>query len=427
MLKRRDIFEEACEHLVGGVNSPVRAFKAVGGTPFFARRAKGCQLYDARGKSYLDYVMSWGPHILGHADADLTRALKRAAESGTSFGVPTEREVELAKLVKEAFPSIEKVRFVSSGTEAVMSAIRLARGFTGKPKIVKFDGCYHGHSDSLLVKAGSGGATFGVADSEGVPSEIAKLTLSLPYNQIEPVERLFKSQAHEIACLLVEPVAGNMGVVLPEKDFLKKLRELCTRYQILLIFDEVITGFRLAYGGAQELFGTQADLTCLGKILGGGLPLGAFGGKNEIMMKLSPEGDVYQAGTLSGNPLATACGIAVLKKLRRREIYRNLEQKKEQLLKPLRALMAEKGYPLQVNAIGSVFTFFFTKQSVKDFETAKTSDTSRYAKFFHSLLEKRIFFPPSQFEACFLSQAHHTRYINQTIEGVRKGLQKIFC
>lgn len=425
-LKQKNIFQEAREHLVGGVNSPVRAFKAVGGDPFFVSRAKGARLYDVTGRAYLDYVMSWGPLILGHGHPDVVRTLKQAVERGTSFGTPTLEEVELAKLIKEAFPSIDKLRFVSSGTEAVMSAVRLARGFTGRRKIIKFSGCYHGHSDSLLVKAGSGGLTFGVPDSKGVPEQLARLTISLPYNQVEPVEKLLCKQASQIACVLVEPVAGNMGLVLPRDGFLERLRRLCTRYQVLLIFDEVITGFRLSWGGAQEKFGIQPDLTCLGKILGGGLPLGAFGGRNEIMKRLAPEGDVYQAGTLSGNPLATSCGIAVLKRLRGRKTYRALARKLRMLAEPLTKLIAEKGYPVRLNALESLFTVFFTERPVTDLASAKTSDAALYARFFHHLLEEDIFFPPSQFETCFVSTAHTDHDISRTMEAIQKGLKKLF-
>lgn len=405
---------------MGGVNSPVRAFKAVGGEPFFVARGKGSRLYDIRGKSYLDYVMSWGPHILGHGDPAILSALRGAVRGGTSFGAPTRGEVELAKLAKEAFPSIEKLRFVSSGTEAVMSAVRLARGYTGRKKIVKFTGCYHGHSDSLLVKAGSGGATFGIPDSKGVPEELARLTVSLPYNQIRLVEALLAREAGDIACLLVEPVAANMGLVLPARDFLSGLRNLCTQYGVVLIFDEVVTGFRLAYGGAQELFGIKADLTCLGKILGGGLPLGAFGGIDEIMRELAPEGGVYQAGTLSGNPLAVACGIAMLKRLRRKAVYKELARKAEFLLAPLRSFIVRRGYPVQVNAIASLFTVFFAPDPVTDYDTAARSDTRLYARFFHHLLREGIFFPPSQFEACFISLAHTSRDLRRTLRVIER-------
>jgi len=410
--------------LVGGVNSPVRAFKAVGGEPFFVARAKGARIFDDHGRAYLDFVMSWGPHILGHGHPALLQAIKKTAERGTSFGAPTWQEVELAKLIKTAFPSIEKVRLVSSGTEAVMSAVRLARGFTGKKKIIKFNGCYHGHSDSLLVKAGSGGATLGIPDSKGVPEELAQLTISLPYNKIQPVEKAFHSGG--IACVIVEPIAGNMGLVPPAEGFLKALRELSRRHGALLIFDEVISGFRASFGGAQRLFGIKPDLTCLGKILGGGMPLGAFGGRAEIMNRLAPLGDVYQAGTLSGNPLATALGIAMLKRLRSGKIYRELEKKTALFAEPLRELVRQKKYPVRVNYMGSLFTVFFTSEPVRDYATAKTSDTARYAEFFRALLKKGIYFPPSQFECCFVSAAHSAKDMRHAFEAARGALRKIF-
>jgi len=418
-------FEEAEKHLVGGVNSPVRAFRAVGGEPFFVARAGGSRLYDTAGRAYLDYVMSWGAQILGHAHPEIVDAVREGARRGTSYGAATWEEVKLAKLVKQAFPSIEKVRFVSSGTEAVMSAIRLARGATGRRKIVKFVGGYHGHSDSLLVKAGSGGATFGIPDSEGVPEELARLTIALPYNDGKAVGEIFSSQGPEIAAVLVEPVAANMGLVLPRKSFLKKLRDECCRYKSLLIFDEVITGFRLAYGGAQEVYGVVPDLTCLGKILGGGLPLAAFGGREDVMKQLAPEGAVYQAGTLSGNPLAVACALAVLGLLKE-DVYRELARRTNSLVLPLREFVRKKKLPVAINSAASLFTVFFTPGPVTDFESARRSDTGRYAKFFHRLLEAGIFFPPSQFEACFVSLAHGRQDIDWTLAAVQKSLMEIF-
>lgn len=424
--KQKPSYQEAVRHLVGGVNSPVRAFKGVGGEPFLAARAKGSKIYDTRGKGYIDYVMSWGPHILGHGAPQIQAAARKQLARGTSYGAPTWEEVELAQLVKEAFPSIERVRFVSSGTEAAMSAARLARGFTGREKILKFEGCYHGHADSMLVKAGSGGATFGIPDSQGVPKELAKLTLTLPYNDVSAVEGLFRAEGKEIAAILVEPIAGNMGLVVPEKAFLLKLRELCSRYGSILVFDEVISGFRASFGGAQEFFGVKPDLTCLGKIIGAGLPMGAFGGRNDIMSKLAPEGPVYQAGTLSGNPLATACGLAMLKELRKRKIYAELEKKKNALVKPLKKFLADRGYPARINDFGSAFTVFFTAETVRDFETAKTSDTKKYAVFFHALLSQGIFFPPSQYETCFVSRAHSAADLERTRKAMERAFDKAF-
>jgi len=423
---RKISFKEAQRHLVGGVNSPVRAFKAVGGEPFFVAEGKGARLFDEEGKAYLDYVMSWGAHILGHTAPEIVSAIGEQAARGISFGAPTWNEVELARLIREAFPSVEKVRLVSSGTEAVMSAVRLARGVTGRKKVVKCIGGYHGHADGFLVKAGSGGATFGVPDSKGVPEEIAQLTLSIPYNNEEEAEKIFKSQGEEIACVLIEPVAANMGVVVPEEAFLQKLRDLCNHYGVLLIFDEVITGFRIAYGGAQEVFGIEADLTCLGKVLGGGLPLAAFGGKNEVMSQLAPEGPVYQAGTLSGNPLAVACGLAVLNVLKTGGIYRELDVKRETLLGPLSDFVSKKSYPVRINSCASLFTVFFTPEEVRDFAGAKKADTEKYAKFFHGLLRHGIFFPPSQFESCFISRSHGNQDLEKTLDAVRKTLEGVF-
>jgi len=420
------IFQEACKHLVGGVNSPVRAFKAVGGEPFFVESAAGSRLKDSEGREYIDYVMSWGANILGHAPMALVDAIGAAASKGTSFGAPTAKEIELAVLVKQAFPHTERVRFVNSGTEAVMSAVRLARGFTGRGKILKFDGCYHGHSDSLLVKAGSGGATFGTPDSAGVPEELAKLTVSLPYNQIEAVEALFKNEPDSIACILLEPIACNMGLVLPKPGFLRRLRELATEYGAILIFDEVISGFRASFGGAQQLFGVEADLTCLGKILGGGIPLAAFAGKQSIMSRLSPEGDVYQAGTLSGNPLATACGITMLNILRDEDPYAELEQKRELLFSRIEPAIQSAGYPVRLQGLGSLFTVFFTEREVFDFEDAKATDRDKYGQFFHALLKRGVFFPPSQFEGCFISRAHSAADLEQTATAMLEALAEVF-
>ncbi len=423
--RSRRLFEEAKKHLSGGVNSPVRAFRSVGGEPLFIKKAKGSKIVDADGKTYIDYVLSWGPMILGHAHPKVTAALKKAIANGTSFGAPTELEVTLAKMVKKAFPSIELVRMVSSGTEATMSAIRMARGFTGRDKILKFEGGYHGHGNSLLVKAGSGVATFGLPDSPGVPVELARLTLTVAYNDLAAVKELAVREGQRLACIIVEPVAGNMGCVPPEPGFLQGLRQICDQYGIVLIFDEVMTGFRVAYGGAQQLYKIKPDLTCLGKVIGGGLPVGAFGGKREIMEKLAPMGPIYQAGTLSGNPLAMTAGIETLKLLSKPGVYKTLEKKAADLEKGLRTAAAEAGVPTTFNRVGSMFTCFFTDRKVKDFESAKSSDTTRFGKYFLSMLKNGVNLAPSQFEAAFLSLAHTKVDINKTIEASRKSLKAL--
>ncbi|MEK6745390.1 MAG: glutamate-1-semialdehyde 2,1-aminomutase, partial [Nitrospirota bacterium] len=411
------------KHIPGGVNSPVRAFRSVGGDPVFIKRAKGSKIYDADGKAYIDYVLSWGPAILGHAHPKVTAALKKAITNGTSFGAPTELEITLAKMVKKAVPSIELVRMVSSGTEATMSAIRAARGFTGRDKILKFDGCYHGHGDSLLVKAGSGVATFGLPDSPGVPADLAKLTLTVAFNDLAAVRDICGREGERIACIIVEPVVGNMGCVPPEPGFLAGLRQVCDQYGIVLIFDEVMTGFRVAYGGAQQLYKIKPDLTTLGKVIGGGLPVGAYGGKREIMEKISPLGPIYQAGTLSGNPLAMTAGIETLKLLSRPGVYKTLEKMSADLEKGLRVAANEAGIPATINRVGSMFTTFFTDRKVKDFASAKTSDTTRFGKFFRSMLANGVNLAPSQFEAAFLSLAHSKSDINRTVEAARKSLR----
>ncbi len=404
-MKNQALFRESLRHIPAGVNSPVRAFRAVGGTPLFVQKGKGPFLYDAEGKRYLDFCLSWGPLIFGHAPAGLLGAIRKAAESGTSFGAPTEREIQVAKLIKRAFPSIEKVRLVSSGTEAVMSAIRLARGVTGRKKILKIEGGYHGHVDSLLVKAGSGGATFGKPDSKGIPEELARLTITLPFNNEVVLERIFRKEGKNLAAFILEPVPANMGVIPPKPGYLETARKLTRKYGVALIFDEVITGFRLAQGGAQERFGVEADLTCLGKVLGGGLPLAAFGGKSKLMNELAPAGKVYQAGTLSGNPLATAAALWTLQHLSRK-IYSSLEKTSENFYEELRDRIQYYGWPVQLNSIGSLFTLFFTRGPVTDFQDAKRSDTRRFARYFHALLREGIYLAPSQFEANFLSTAH---------------------
>jgi glutamate-1-semialdehyde 2,1-aminomutase len=423
--KSIELYRRALGMIPGGVNSPVRAFKAIGIPPTFIERAKGSKIWDVDGNEYIDYVGSWGPMILGHAHPRIVAALKMIATKGTSFGAPTPLEVELAIKVKKAFPSMELVRMVSSGTEAVMSAIRVARGYTGRDKILKFEGCYHGHGDSLLVKAGSGATTLGIPDSLGIPGDLAKLTLTALYNDLESVKVLVRQYPGEIACIIVEPIAGNMGVVLPERGFLEGLRKICDEEGMILLFDEVITGFRVAYGGAQELYGIKADLTCLGKIIGGGLPVGAYGGKEMIMERVAPLGGVYQAGTLSGNPLAMTAGIETLELLRSKKIYQDLERKTSYLIENISISAEEKGIPLSINHTKGMFTLFFAEGPVRDYRTAKMSDTSRFAKFFIEMMEQGIYLPPSQFEACFISLAHTQKDLDKTIQACDNAFKKI--
>jgi len=399
------LFCEAKRYIPGGVNSPVRSFSAVGGTPIFIKKGKGSKIYDVEGKQYIDYCMSWGALILGHAYQKVVNAVKNVVENGTSFGAPTQLETELAKEICNAYPSIETLRLVNSGTEACMSAIRLSRGYTGKNKIIKFAGCYHGHADYLLVKAGSGAATFGIPNTKGVPTDFTKHTLVVPYNNLDAVEKVVKKYYKDIACVIVEPVAANMGVVLPSKRFLKGLREICNHYKIVLIFDEVITGFRLSYGGAQELFKVKPDLTCLGKIIGGGFPIGAFGGRKEIMNCLAPVGSVYQAGTLSGNPVSVTAGLITLKILSKKDIYNTLEKKTKYLCEGIKENIKRLGVKATVTQISSMFTVFF--------ET-----TEHYAHFFHKMLKQGIYFPPSQFETCFVSLSHTQEDIEKTINAL---------
>jgi glutamate-1-semialdehyde 2,1-aminomutase len=419
------LYQKALEVIPGGVNSPVRAFKAVGIQPTFVDRAKGSKIWDVDGNEYVDYVGSWGPMILGHAHPKVVALLKKVIQKGISFGASTALEVELASKVKKAFPSIELVRMVNSGTEAVMSAIRVARGYTGRDKILKFEGCYHGHGDSLLVKAGSGAMTFGIPDSLGVPKDLAKDTLTAHFNDLESVKSLVRQYPEQIACIIVEPIAGNMGVVLPETGFLEGLKKICGGEGIVLLFDEVITGFRVAFGGVQERYNIKADLTCLGKIIGGGLPVGAYGGKRIIMEKVSPLGGVYQAGTLSGNPVAMTAGIATLNLLRSKKVYQDLEKKTSTLAESISEVAEEKGIPLSINCTTGMFTPFFTDGPVRDYRTAKMSSTKRFSQFFIEMMKQGIYLPPSQFEAWFLSLAHTQKDLNKTIEACEVAFRKI--
>jgi glutamate-1-semialdehyde 2,1-aminomutase len=400
------MFQKARKLIPGGVNSPVRACRSVGCDPLFIKRAAGASLIDVDGNEFLDFVGSWGPMIMGHAHPAILEAICQAAGDGTSFGAPTPTEIDLASLVVEAVPSVEKVRFVNSGTEATMSAVRLARGYTGRKTVVKFDGCYHGHADSFLVKAGSGVITLGIPGSPGVPDDIVRNTVSIPYNDLDILEKTLRDASLEIACVIVEPVAGNMGCVPPAADFLARLRALTNELGIVLIFDEVITGFRLSYAGAQGLFGIYPDLTCLGKIIGGGLPVGAYGGKTEIMDCIAPDGPVYQAGTLSGNPLAMAAGIAALKLLQRQDFYNELEAKSAWLAGRLQDIAARVGLPVQINRAGSLLTSFFTSEPVTDFTSAMKSDTDLYARHYRQMLSRGMYLAPSQFEVAFISAAH---------------------
>lgn len=420
--KSEKLFQDSIKVIPGGVNSPVRAFKAVGSNPIFVDRAKGPYLYDADDNKYIDYCLSWGPMILGHANSRVLGYVKKVMSKGTSFGIPTELETRLAKLIVQAIGSVEKVRLVSSGTEAVMTAIRLARGCTGRDKIIKFIGCYHGHVDHLLVQAGSGATTLGSPSSPGVPRDFTKHTILLPYNNPESLEKAFNKYRKQIAAVIVEPIAGNMGVVLPEHNFLKSIRKLCTQYGSILIFDEVITGFRIRYGSIQELFGVKADLTCLGKIIGGGFPIGACGGKARLMDQLAPTGKIYQAGTLSGNPVCVAAGIETLKLLQSKHLYPALERSTEKLCKGFQETLSERGIKHSINRIGSMFTIFFNQVKVTDYNSAVRSDTKMYAKFHHAMLEQGIYLPPSQFEACFVSTEHKPLDIERTIRAARKAL-----
>jgi glutamate-1-semialdehyde 2,1-aminomutase len=423
--KSDQLFERAKRLIPGGVNSPVRAFRAVGRAPLFISEASGARVTDADGNSYIDYVGSWGPMILGHAHPVVVEAVREAASRGTSYGAPTELEIELAEEINKAFPSIERVRLTSSGTEAAMSAIRLARGFTGRDRIVKCEGCYHGHSDSLLVKAGSGLATFGTPDSAGVPADFARNTVVVPYNDPAALNRTFEEQGSDIACVIIEPVAGNMGCVPPAHGYLEAVREITSRHRALLIFDEVITGFRVAYGGAQQLYGVRPDLTCLGKIIGGGLPVGAFGGRADVMNQIAPVGPVYQAGTLSGNPLAVTAGLSMLKLLRGANPYEELDRRGAKLERGLRSAASEAGIASSVNRVGSMLTGFFTDGPVTDWPSAKLSDTDRYGRFFRLMLEQGVYLAPSQFECAFISFAHTDEMIESTIEAASLSMRRL--
>lgn len=422
--KSQQLFERAQRSIPGGVNSPVRAFKSVGGTPLFIQKAKGAYLYDADGNRYIDYINSWGPMILGHAYEPVIKAIQEKALDSTSFGAPTELEVEMAELIKSMVPNVDLIRMVSSGTEACMSAIRLARGFTGRNKIIKFEGCYHGHADSFLVKAGSGVATFGIQAVPGITGGVSADTLTAPYNDLYAVQKLVAK--HEIAAIIIEPVAGNMGCVLPEPGFLKGLREICTSEKIIFILDEVMTGFRLAQGGAQERLKIAADLVTYGKVIGAGMPVGAFGGRKEIMEHIAPLGNVYQAGTLSGNPLAMIAGYTLLKELRNNPgIYRELEEKGNYLKNGLKKVLEEANVPFVINQLGSMISVHFSKKPVTDFASASAADNAFFNKFFHAMLNRGIYLPPSAFESWFLSNALTEEDLNTTIEAAKESLKEI--
>ena len=423
--KSKAIFEKAKKLIPGGVNSPVRAGKAVEVDPRFIARAEGCFLWDIEGNRYIDYVCSWGPLILGHSHPEVVKALMDMVSKGTSYGAPTELEVEMAETIITMVPSVEMVRMVNSGTEATMSAIRLARGFTGRDKIIKFEGCYHGHADSLLVAAGSGVATFGIPGSPGVPADLAQHTISLAFNNLDGVAQAFEKFGSDIAAIIVEPIPGNMGVVIPDKEFLEGLREISKRNESLLIFDEVISGFRVAPGGAQELYNIMPDLTCLGKIIGGGLPVGAYGGRKDIMSKMAPEGDIYQAGTLSGNPLAMAAGLATVKLLQNKDIYQELEEKGRMLFSGLEEAARSAGLNIVVNRVGSMGSIFFTDEPVRDFGSAKASNGELFKAYYSHMLEQGIYLAPSAFEASFVSTAHEEESIQKTIRCAEKSFGQI--
>ncbi len=421
--RSKKLYQEAQKHLVGGVNSPVRAFKGVGGTPIFMARGKGAYVIDVDGNRYIDLVGSWGPLILGHVPLDVLNQVRRVLRKGFTFGAPSPLESELAQAVKKAYPSIEKIRFVSSGTEATLSALRLARGATGKKRIIKFEGCYHGHGDSFLVSAGSGAATLGLPDSPGVPEEFAALTINLPYNDLHAVEEAFK-RFQDISGVIVEPVVGNMGVVPPKPGFLKGLRDITRQHQALLIFDEVMTGFRVAHGGAQELYGVQPDLTTLGKIIGGGMPVGAYGGRADLMSQVAPEGPIYQAGTLSGNPVAMAAGLATLKDLSEPKLYQELEEKAAYLEEGIRRAIQKTGVDAVYQRVGSMATLFFCGHGVENYTQAKDANRQKYAKFFWAMAQRGVYLPPSQFEAFFLSTVLTQDHLKKIVRAVQESLSE---
>ena len=425
MSKSEQLYQRASQAIAGGVNSPVRAFRAVGGTPIFFSKAKGPYLYDADGKRYIDYIGSWGPMIAGHANPTILKAVGDAIKNGLSFGAPTAIETEMAELVKSFFPSMAKLRFCSSGTEATMSAIRLARGFTGRDTIVKFEGCYHGHSDSLLVKAGSGALTFGIPSSPGVPPELAKQTLNLPFNDLEAATELLRQRGDSIACIIIEPITGNMNMIVPKPGYLEGLRELCDQHGVILIFDEVMTGFRVAKGGAQGLLNINPDLTCLGKIIGGGMPVGAFGGRQDIMDMLAPDGPVYQAGTLSGNPVAMAAGIATLSELSTPGFFEQLNATTERFISGVLRAAEEAGVSMQGVSRGGMFGLFFAEQPVTSFNEVTACNENLFKRFFHLMLDRGVYLAPSMYEAGFVSSTHSDQVINDTVAAARESLKAV--
>lgn len=425
MNKNKILFEKSEDFIPGGVNSPVRAFGSVGGTPIFFKRGKGSRLIDENDKEYIDYINSWGPMILGHAHPEIIQSVKSTADYSLSFGAPTSRELSMAQLIVKLVPSIEQVRLVSSGTEATMSAIRVARGFTKRDEILKFEGCYHGHADSLLVKAGSGALTFGQPSSAGVPADTAKHTHTLEYNNVQALEKFFENMGQALACVIIEPVVGNMNLIVPKKEFLKRLRELCTEYDVVLIFDEVMTGFRVALGGAQSLYDVIPDMTTLGKVIGGGLPVGAFGGRKEIMQQLAPLGPVYQAGTLSGNPVAVSAGMKTLELIQQPNFFENLSKTTKSLVDGLIDAAKASNIEFSAQSVGGMFGFYFSSQPPESFDDVMLSDREKFNKFFHLMLEQGIYFGPSAFEAGFVSSAHTDDDINQTIQAAMTSFKKL--